>query len=769
MSCLNLRAVVALLCLFITACGGGGGGGGSDGGGESGAGNFTLSTSSVAFEMVSGSNAPAPQVVKMHLTDTGAAYVGADFKNDPPPDWLTIDIGGSGADFEVLITIFDYTSGGDKSASIVVGTADANGNILHTETVKVSLDLTAAPEVTLSSTNVTTVYGSSNSTVQLTAHVGGSAPYSLQFSSQESWIKPSSAMVETGGDVPITVDASGLEVGSYTGTVLYRDASRNFSSAIAIHLTVSQPALTVTKTPNPLSLGGADGLSLGTAQIDFSINLGSHSVPWTIEADDSEGTWPNSLFHFSSTSGMVSESGATVTITASTENLSSGTYIYAGYLTATLENGDRIQQYLSITFKYTQHSLFASPNGVALTQLPSRSLLSRSITVSDSLGSSSVPWTATSNADWLMVTPSGTTGQKLTLSADTSSLSANRLYLANVTLASSDATINQADVVRVALWVGNSDVSQLSVQSGAQSVATNPVEPYIYVHNGGGVISAYNIHTGSVVASFDTAASALSGMTVSSDGAHLYVENVDTNKMLEIDGKLQSISRQEFAGFPTSSSRMVYTRISGHPVAIINDGRAVYLGPDAEQYFGYHTYIPPGAMTTTLDGTHVYGRDPSTDSGPFTVGALTWISNSSEFVSVNPIASIPTLQTIEDAAVSPDAARAYTSASSPTAFQVLDATSLEQIDSLSANGAPNNAETTWDGRFIGGVVSSGNPVDLSVYSAQGALAKTMSCSGANASTAPLLAGSVVISGDGFHLGCIAQPDGVGTLYLRSTD
>ncbi|HZU22757.1 MAG TPA: N,N-dimethylformamidase beta subunit family domain-containing protein, partial [Terriglobales bacterium] len=68
-------------------------------------------------------------------------------------------------------------------------------------------------------------------------------------------------------------------------------------------------------------------------------------------------------------------------------------------------------------------------------------------------GDGSLNWTATSNATWLIATPSGTTPGALTISVDTSSLTAGT-YSGTITVSASGAT-NNAQTITVSLTVTN--------------------------------------------------------------------------------------------------------------------------------------------------------------------------------------------------------------------------------------------------------------------------------------------------------------------------
>jgi hypothetical protein len=174
---------VVLLCIAVFALAACGGGGGSGGGGTTtppppsssqppatdpsppssqppatdpppttgnntpATGEFTLETDKVAFTAVQLSTVPSAKTVAINITGSGVGAVGAAYTNgQTKPDWLGINITGSGTRYSLVLSILSTSlSPGDYSTTFSVGTADSGGTILHSSSVTVSYTVSAPP------------------------------------------------------------------------------------------------------------------------------------------------------------------------------------------------------------------------------------------------------------------------------------------------------------------------------------------------------------------------------------------------------------------------------------------------------------------------------------------------------------------------------------------------------------------------------------------------------------------------------------------------
>ena len=136
---INPRAfVIASMCVLLQACGGGGGGGSSGTpGGNSGNGSFTLSASSASFRILATPGQAYPdQTINMTVTNTtNVAGVGAAFPAaQGVPSWFSVAITGTMPDFQVRLSPNSFTPAGHYTATLLLGTGDANGAVLSSPT-----------------------------------------------------------------------------------------------------------------------------------------------------------------------------------------------------------------------------------------------------------------------------------------------------------------------------------------------------------------------------------------------------------------------------------------------------------------------------------------------------------------------------------------------------------------------------------------------------------------------------------------------------------
>ncbi|MDN3685760.1 hypothetical protein QW180_28130 [Vibrio sinaloensis] len=132
--------------------------------------------------------------------------------------------------------------------------------------------------------------------------------------------------------------------------------------------------------------------------------------------------------------------------------------------TASAQVGEHtINKQFDVNVLASRHALVVPDRGVALTKFATKQRLSAEIDILDSYGFTDTLWTASTEAPWLTVTISGTTADKLQLSADTSGLASNQLHEAEVIVVSDDASIANSNSIRVSLWVGDTDPAEKQV------------------------------------------------------------------------------------------------------------------------------------------------------------------------------------------------------------------------------------------------------------------------------------------------------------------
>lgn len=198
------------------------------------------------------------------------------------------------------------------------------------------------------------------------------------------------------------------------------------------------------------------------------------------------------------------------------------------------------------------HKLSVSANGIALASMPTVSHLNHTVVVSDA-ADIATQWTASADRPWLTVTPGGSAGDKLVLSANPQDLAIDAIHYATVTVQSSDPSISAA-TIRVGLHVGSSDpLASWTIPTDLYEYhwVTDPVRPYVYVATGKPTIDVYHIYTGAKVATIEVPGIRSNQMMISADGALLYVEDVSGNERAQVNIGTEgnTTSPWEFARF----------------------------------------------------------------------------------------------------------------------------------------------------------------------------------------------------------------------------
>jgi len=227
--------------------------------------------------------------------------------------------------------------------------------------------------------------------------------------------------------------------------------------------------------------------------------------------------------------------------------------------------------------------LEASERGIAFAAVPGGQRLSHSVTITESTGASS-GWSAGSDAAWLTVTPSGSIGGALVLSADPSTL-ADGTYLATVTVRSNGGNAVRDETLRVGLYKsGVAPAARLAEPlgtPGGTSLVSDPVRPLVYVAYGS-TLAAQHFHTGARVGTITLPSGNLTSLVVSDDGRNLYSLNrgVSTTNITIIDLDTFQVSGQLQGSQFQGVGHMAFSRVAGQPVLILNEGPSSFTaGP----------------------------------------------------------------------------------------------------------------------------------------------------------------------------------------------
>ena len=377
----------ATISLNVTAGTGGGGNG------------LTVSPTSLNFQQTVGGTAPPTQ----SLSVTGGS---TSFTATSNKDWLTVTSSSTTAPATLTVAVNGAASGlitGINSGTITI----SGGNTTITVPVNFLIEsgvasvLTAAP----SSLSFSQTLGEAvpdSKTVSLTSNIA--TTYTAAVSSGSSWL---TATVSTGtattATLTVSANASGLGTGTYQASVTVT-AGTGKTAVITITFSVTGIAPTLTATPTAVSLSQVLSGPLPGAQIVID------SATPTIFIAHSNASW------LTVTPATTITTPTTLSVFVSRRLLAVGTY----YALITVTGGTSPIT-VPVTLTITSPAISASPAALSFAQtigLPTAA--PQTVSINSAI---STNFSATSNANWLVVTPaSGITPGPLTVSIVTAGL-----------------------------------------------------------------------------------------------------------------------------------------------------------------------------------------------------------------------------------------------------------------------------------------------------------------------------------------------------------
>ena len=361
--------------------------------------------------------------------------------------------------------------------------------------------------------------------------------------------------------------------------------------------------------------------------------------------------------------------------------------------------------------------LLLSSDGVALSSFPHSKALKQTITVTRTRGHTPVTWSAVSDQSWLTVTASGTTKNgPLKLQAETDGLSHDQSYVAKVTVSTVDGDFSDSETLYVGLWVGSADPGTVtqSWSTGIQDVVVNPVLPIAYVSNGQSDITEYNVYSGQKIGTLKKVSDSIRGMTISSDGQTLFAEDENVRKVFAVDlSSGDTIAHYTFNG--NAFYNMVYARPCGQ-LALYMSGTSIIAVPSGDTLT---TDVPAEYLAVTADGRHLASLTDGVSPANLSSYA---VSLKHDVLTMTSAATerMDTLENCRDLAVSNDGKRIYPACGSPYEFDVFDAKTLAQVDTLAADAYPDNVAVDANGDVICGISTNIDEPDISVYNRKGA-------------------------------------------------
>ncbi|RCL85790.1 hypothetical protein [Hyphomonas sp.] len=402
--------------------------------------------------------------------------------------------------------------------------------------------------------------------------------------------------------------------------------------------------------------------------------------------------------------------------------------------------------------------ILVEETGVSFSHFPAKSILDREITVSENSGDP-LDWTATDNAAWLTVTPSGQTPGVLTLQADPTGLAAGVVHMAQVEVRTDNTFVQNTEQVEVSLWIGEEDPeARLEVTNnaiGARNIVADPVRPYFYANTTDRDyivdknVDIFNVYTGELVETIENVSPKNGVMTISPDGSFLYVFDETNNNIVPVD--LSTYEVQE--GWSTEYlDSMVVRRVNGKEILFTGSGLAYDLA-NREQLdvdFGLYTYNNRNSVDVSRNGEKLCLLDEGLS--PFSLYCFSLTYRHRDGGTLHSLYHGDVDHGVgsggADTALSLDGTVAYTASGSPYQFNVFDTTTLKQVQTLAGNPYPTAAEVDVNGIFYGGFRITRDQGDVWAYDREGSLIKKYSV---GKSSDQLRQRQLIISGDGSRI------------------
>ncbi len=467
----------------------------------------------------------------------------------------------------------------------------------------------------------------------------------------------------------------------------------------------------------------------------------------------------------SATSGSVGASGASVQISADPAGLVGGTYTGQLRLTATVR-GVPVSELRPVTFNLEASRLVVDAAGVALSSLPvpARSVLARNVKVLSSLQRTNVPWQASSDQAWLTVTPSGTTGGTLALSANPTGLAMNTTHFATVTVSSSDTAVENVETIRVGLHVSNVALTNFSLSRSASYIATSAVEPIVFVTDNSPDVAGYDIYTGTKVRDFPGVVAAAGKLTLSDDGRRLFIYDTTNLRVVELDATtgafVRSYNSSALYG-STPYSGLAYFRPDGYPTLITPSSRMYDVNGTAmfvSQDFSMPLYSL--AIDVSADNRYVVSHSGSIYSMKRTALAGGGL-NAKYFFSASTAGGRD-----GEACISQDNSMVYTASGAPYDFPGTNIATGQIAQRLPGSNYPSSILCLWNGVVIGGIDGYYNSTDIWVYNGVTGVELLQTSSASQGSYRSLRDRGLAASGDATRLISMSGVYGAAVQELR---
>jgi len=495
---------------------------------------FTLATKAIAWTHIIGTPLPAPSVIPIKAKAKKLAMMAVGYTaTQQQVGWLAFALRlNSSNKPELVVWQNDAVPGtGTKVVQFSVAEFNRKGKIVQITPVTVTYTQHARVEIgpSASPVAVSLGYGHSTTTQALPLTIAA-AERSWTATSSAPWLKLSATGGFGDGALTATIDAAGLLPGTRQATVVVTNpAHPGDAASLTVDFDLATPTLSV--GTNALTLGGADGLGGREASFDFGVDTGTAEHPFTVELTTASGGWLRSDL----AAGTVAAAGRELSLTADRTGIPGGTYHGNAKVTVTV-GALTLARDVPVVFNLEANRLVVDAVGVGFTSLPGIAVLERELHVHSAFGQPGTTWVAHSDSPWLAATAAGAMGGSLRLSADPAGL-APGMHYANVIVGSDDPTVENEELVRVGLYVGDAASTTVTLSQPNKQLAASPVDPVVFVANGGTTIKAFHVYTGAVLFEISGTVGAAHSLRVSPDGRHLFVYDASNLRVSQFDAR----------------------------------------------------------------------------------------------------------------------------------------------------------------------------------------------------------------------------------------
>jgi hypothetical protein len=629
-------------------------------------------------------------------------------------NWLVPAVSaGTGRGRFLVRTHADQAGVGQHKAAVVVEGADG-------QRTQVDFILEVLPNefrITSGVPTFTMVNGTVAAPQNLTFELGGRNERQWQATSSHPWLVVSPLSGTTPSSVTLRPDPTRGTLASGTHTAdLTLSVTGVTSRTIPVQLTLRQPGMSASTTA--VTLGGPLGRDLAVPQsLNFKLATGDASWPWTLPVLPA---WLSA----DRSSGTVNELGSTLAFAIIPGAAPPGSTAATVNLTAQV-NGDAVALPLTVNLNVDRRRLLASRWGVGLLSAGIRSRLTGSLQILDSFGRQ-VAWTASSDSAWLTVTQSGTTAGAgtLDLSADPQSLPVGKLSHATIKVSAVEPGI-EPTFIRVALWKDTKALTEtVRLPMDVKALVADPIRPYVYVHEGRGVVDVYNVHTARLVRRLAGLGHEIGSMAVAPDGQRLYV----------VDGRSSTVQVIDLSTMEHKASWTAERSLNAfEPMAVVRPNGADLLLVGSRAFDDQGVERPGlqfggAALAVSNDGRRLFTHNARTS--PSTVTAYSLDSSAvagAQLVAIRSAEAtgIQGAANGKDVAISPDGTSLYLASGAPYRCLRADSRSLAFVGSLSGGSHyPNNVEVAADGKIICGAAQPAGGMQFWVHAPSGALTQT---------------------------------------------